>query len=161
MPSDLPHVESPSELGQAVVACVDRFLNQHPLGNNKNWNDLKARLLRWVQGIEAALAFDGLLWILENYDRYQYQLVAGELMQRASLPNSLPLDELLRRLLPRFEESARTIPGYIRTVFGKEAVLFTLDGLEKVTADPRLVGKIKTMRYWMGVPEDCLGTRDQ
>jgi hypothetical protein len=161
MPSDLPHFESPSELGEAVVACVDRFLNQHPAGNNKNWNDLKARLLHWVQGAEATVAFDGLLWILENYDGYQYQMVAGELMQRASLASSLPLDELLRRLLPNFEESARTVPAYIQCVFGKEAVLRTLDELEKGTVDPLLIGKTATMRYWMRASQNSLGTAEQ
>jgi hypothetical protein len=154
MSSDLPHFESPCELGQAIVACIDRFLNQHPAGNNKNWIDLKARLLRWVKQVEPAFAFDGLLWILENHDRYQYQLVAGELLQLASLASSLSLDELFRRVLPTFEKSASSVPAYIRNVFGKVTVLRTLDELEKATADPRLIGKIQTMRYWMGAMQD-------
>jgi hypothetical protein len=160
MSSDLSHFESPSQLGQLVITSVDRFLNQHPTGNNKNWNDLKARLSRLLQGTEATLAFDGLLWILENHNGCQHQMVAGELLQRASLVSTLPLKELLRRLLPNFEESARTVPAYIRWVFGKEAVLLTLDELENATVDPLPVGKIKTMRYWMEAPQDSPGLRN-
>lgn len=141
--------------GQHLVDEVDLFFKRQPLGNDKNWNDLTARLARWVQRCDPKLSFDGLLWVLEHHTRYQYQSLAGELLGRTSLPCPIPLDELLRRVLPGFEESAHSVPAYIRRVFGRDAVLASLRRLEDAGADSVLMGKIRTMRWWMGADAEA------
>jgi hypothetical protein len=152
MQRNLPLPTTAPELTQHLVAEVDLFFKQHPMGNDKNWNDLTARLLRWVQRMDTRLAFDGLLWVLEHQTRYQYQLLVGELLQRASVDCTIPLEELLGRVLPNFEESAHSVPLYLRRAFGKDGVLTTLQRIEDGGLGPALLGKVKTMRYWMDAP---------
>jgi hypothetical protein len=149
MQPDWPVPTTPAAVGQHVVAVVELFNKQHPLSNEKNWNDLTLRFVRWVQQLEPMLALDGLLWVLEHHSEYQIQMLVGELLQRASVGCPIPLDDLLSRLLPGFEESARSIPIYLRGVFGKDAVLSSLGRLEEGGAHPALAEKIQTMRFWI------------
>ena len=151
MPSS-PDPCTPVELGEHVIGAIDRFLEQRRAGSDKNRTDLKQRLLRMVQRVEPTFAFEALLWILETQTRYQHQLVAGELLQLAAMDCPLELNELLPRVLPRFNASANTVAFYIRDRFGKESVLAALQELESRHGGPVPAGSIMTMRYWMGAP---------
>jgi hypothetical protein len=149
MSDDWPTTGSPAEIGGHVVSCVGSFLDCFPNGNAKNWDDLKNKLFRWVQHLDPDVVFAGLLWILENQSRYQYQLVAGELLDRASLKGDLSLSDLLGRILPNFEESANTVPKYLCNAFGHKAVGETLEKIALRPASKPIANKIKTMRWWI------------
>jgi hypothetical protein len=153
MSDEWPKTGSPAEIGGHVVFCVGSFLDRFPNGNPKNWDELKEKLFRWVQHLDPNVAFAGLLWILENERRYQYQLVAGELLDRASLKGDVPLPELLGRILPHFEESANTVPKFLCGTFGQKAVGETLDEMAMRPASKQIADKIKTMQWWIrGLP---------
>lgn len=147
MQPDWPTSGSPEELGKHIADCIEAFLGTNP--NTKNWNDLKDKLYQWISLIEPSLAFAALLWILETHTRYQYQLVAGELLDRASLPCKLTLPELMARVLPKFNASAKTVPQYLRRQFGRDALISCLEKLRETAEDPLLRGKITTMQYWL------------
>jgi hypothetical protein len=140
---------TPADVGRHICSSVDQFLGQHPHGNRKNWDDLRDRLLHWAQRLEPQTAFLGLVWVLENERRYQHQLMAAEILRRASLPCALTIGELLPRVLPRFEESAGAVPKYLADAFGKAEVLACLQTMAAGTGDPTLLGKIDTMRWWL------------
>ena len=149
MSNDWPTNGTAPEIGQHVLDCIDQFLEKHPAGNQKNWDDLKGRLLRWVQTLNPELAFSGLLWILETQTRYQYQLVAGELLDRASLKSSLPLTDLLGKIVPQFEESAHTVPTFLSKSFGRDSVVECLREMRRRPSSARTAGKIDTLLYWL------------
>ena len=156
MKPDWPTSGTPEQLGQQIVDCIEAFLDRHSDRNARNSNDLKDKLLKWIRRVEPSLAFAALLWILETHTRYQYQLVAGELLDRASLPCPLTLAQLMARVLPKFEESAKTVPQFLRRQFGRDAVILCLERLRETADDPLLLGKIATMRWYMGRPEERL-----
>jgi hypothetical protein len=145
-----PTTGTAREIGRHILDCINRFLEQHPAGNERNWNDLKDRILRWGQELNPDVAFAGLLWILETQTRYQYQLVAGELLDRASLKSPLPLHDLLVRIIPHFEESAKTIPKYLSNSFGRDAVIESLQEMRCRPSTAAIESKVRTMLYWLG-----------
>jgi hypothetical protein len=149
MSKDWPTHGTAPEIGQHVLDCIDQFLEKHSHKNRKNWEDLKDRLLRWVQSLDPDLAFSGLLWILETQTSYQYQLVTGELLDRASLKSSVPLPDLLEKIVPKFEESAHTVPKFLSKSFGRDPVVECLREMRRRTSSARTAGKIDTLLYWL------------
>jgi hypothetical protein len=150
MSHDWPTTGTAPEIGRHVLFCVNRFLEQHPSGNSKNWNDLKNSLFRWVQKLDPELGFSGLVWILKSQTRYQYQLVAGELLDRACLKGTVPLPELLEQIVPQFEESASTVPIYLANSFGKDTVVECLETFAQNSSSPQTRSKVKVLLYWLG-----------
>jgi hypothetical protein len=147
MSHDWPTTGASHEIGQHIVGCVDRFLDD-PAANTKEWEDLKTRLLNWVQRLDPDVAFAGLLWILENQSRYQHQLVAGELLDRASLHSPIPLPELLHRIAPQFNLSAETVPQFLSHEFGRDAVVKGLREMREQSSVEH--AGVRTMLYWLG-----------
>ncbi len=150
MSNNWPSTGTPQDIGQHIVHCVDQFLNRFPSGNAKNWDDLQNRLLRWVQNLDQDVAFSGLVWILENQTRYQYQLLAGELLNQAALKSPMPLPELLGRIVPTFELSAKTVPRFLSNLFGRDAVVECLREMRQRSSTQEDTTKVETMLFWLG-----------
>src|SRR5262249_38103501 len=146
--NDQPMPLTAVAVGQHIVDRINQFLEQPPAGmNTKNWLALKDRIFLSLQSLDANVVFFGLLWILETQTRYQYQLVAGELLCRTSLKSPLPLLDLLERIVPGFELSASTVPEYLAGTFGREAVMECLNKMQSIS--PENEAKIETIRYWL------------
>jgi hypothetical protein len=146
MSNQLPPAEA-NEVARRILEAVDEFLNRRPLGNDKGWEELKSQLLAWVEAHDSNVAFSGLLWILETQSRYQYQLVAGEILDRASLAGNVALPDLLRRILPQFNASARTVPRWLCNTYGRSAVSQTLKEISSRSQPEELAGKVRSMLY--------------
>ncbi len=115
-----------------------------------NWEPLRADLVIWVRGIDSATAFAGLLNLLESERRYQYQDIAGELLEKGEIPCPLSLSEFLRRVLPLWDLSAATVPKYAAREFGRDAVLKHLHQLLADEVPWASRDQIDTMRYHLG-----------
>ena len=76
-------------------------------------------MLIWIREIDQDVAFAGLLSILESERRYQYQDIAGELLDKANIPCPLSLGDFMRKVLPLWNLSAATVPRYAARVFGR------------------------------------------
>jgi hypothetical protein len=122
-----------AEVCRYVCSAFGNFERQHRPGirPDQSWDDLRSELLTWVQKINQDVAFAGLFSILSSGDRYQYQYIAGELLDKANIACPLPLEEFLRRILPHWNLSADTVPRYAARVFGREVVLVLVDNLVK------------------------------
>lgn len=114
------------------------------------WDGLRTDMLSWVSSIQADVAFDGMLHVLESQSRYQYQLLAGEVLHRASIPCLLPLHDFIKRVAPQLDTSAKTVSEYLCSEFGSDEVLKKLRELRFEANDARFIAGIDSMRYHLG-----------
>jgi hypothetical protein len=144
-------VTSPAEIHRYVCSAFDDFQRRclESVGPN-NWASLQADLVTWVRGIDQAVVFAGLLSILESERNYQYQDIAGELLDKGSIACPLSLEDFMRRVLPLWNLSAGTVPRYAARVFGRDAVLTLVRDLKGsgVTWPGR--GTLDGVRYHLG-----------
>jgi hypothetical protein len=139
---------TPGEVHRHVCAAFDEFERRAYAGAGPtSWNALRANLVNWVRGIEPAAAFAGLLELLESETRYQYQDLAGELLDEGGIPCPLPLADFLRRVLPRWDLSAGTVPRYAARAFGREAVLGHVRDLQAAGASWPARGALSGLLY--------------
>lgn len=142
---------SPFDVAHHLCTTFDDFAERaiRPDGPN-NWNGLRDDLFAWISNLDTGVAFDGLFHVLETQTRYQYQWLAGDLLQRASIPCPLTLDDFITRVAPRFNASADTVPKYLGATFGKNAVLTRLRDLRSTENDSHWVSALDSMRYGLG-----------
>jgi hypothetical protein len=86
-------------------------------------------LVSWVRLLDQDVAFAGLLSILELERRYQYQDIAGELLEKAGILCPLSLEDFMRNVLRLWDLSAGTVPRYAAREFGREKVLSLMHDL--------------------------------
>lgn len=142
---------TPGEVHRHVCRSYDEFERRRFEGRGPtNSEPLRAELVSWVRGIEPAVAFAGLLEVLEAESRYVYQDIAGELLDAGGVPCPLTLAEFLRRVLPRWDLSAGTVPRYAARVFGHAAVLAHVLDLRAAGVDWTARGALDGMRYHLG-----------
>jgi hypothetical protein len=140
-----------AEIHRYVCPAFDEFRRRRFKGvGPENWEDLRAELLIWAKRLDPAIAFAGLLSILELRREYAYQDIAGELLEKASIPCPLSLDEFMRRVLPLWDLSASTVPRYASHAFGREAVLGFIRELERSGAVWPGKGTLDGVRYHLG-----------
>jgi hypothetical protein len=115
---------SPAEVHRYVCSAFDEFVNRRLAGvGSQDWDSFRAELLAWVRAIDQEVSFAGLVSILESERRYQYQDIAGELLDKGNIVCPLSLEDFMQRVLPLWDLSAATVPRYAARVFGREAVL--------------------------------------
>jgi hypothetical protein len=142
---------SPAEVHRYVCSAFDDFLQRRAAGvGPQNWAPLRADLVAWVRGIDPAIAFAGLVSILESEPRYPYQDIAGELLDKAGIACPLSLEEFMQRVLPHWDLSAGTVPRYAARVFGREAVLRLMRRLKASGAAWPGRGTLDGVRYQLG-----------
>jgi len=107
-------------------------------------------LLIWIREIDQDVAFAGLLSILESERRYQYQDIAGELLDKANIPCPLSLGDFMRKVLPLWNLSAATVPRYAARVFGRETVLRLMHELKASGATWPSRGTLDGVCYHLG-----------
>ena len=141
---------SPNEIGQTVCREFDAFIANRP--SDARWNELRQRLATWFATIDSSSAFAGMLWVIENSERYQHQELAGELLAGRQVPLQVPLAEFIRRVVPRLNASASSIPRYVREQVGADAALREVKAQLSGTADERAKSGLRTFSYWLGEP---------
>jgi hypothetical protein len=139
------------EVHRYVCSAFDEYERRRFAGvGPQNWEVLRADLLVWARGIDPEVAFAGLLSILESERRYAYQYIAGELLDKADILCPLPLEELMRRVLPLWDLSAGTVPRYAARMFGRDAVLTLMRGLKARGDTWPGRGVLDGVRYHLG-----------
>ena len=77
---------------------------------------------------------------------YTAQEYAGQLLARLKPACPYAADELLSKVLPRWNLSVERLPLYLREVFGHEALLGSLERLAEEGVDLQV---LRTVRYWL------------
>jgi hypothetical protein len=138
----------PAEIHRHVCQAFDTFVQHRIEGHGPpNWDVRRADLAGWIRGLDASVAFAGLLSILESESRYQYQDLAGELLTRGGIPCPLALPEFMRRAFSLWNPSASSVPRYAAQVFGREVILNFIRANQTVDLDQP---KREAVQYWLG-----------
>ncbi len=103
-----------------------------------------------MREVDPDTAFAGLLELLESENRYAYQDIAGELLDKGGIPCPLSLADFLRGVLPRWASSAGTVPRYAARVFGRDVVLAHVRNLRAAGVDWPSPGALDGVRYQLG-----------
>ena len=141
---------SPEEVGQTVCREFDAFIGSDP--SNERWNELCQRLAAWFATVDESLAFAGMLWVIENSARYQHQELAGQLLEGGHVPLQIPLAQFIRRVAPRLNASAASVPRYVRDQVGPDAALREVKAQLLAAVDENAKSGLRTFSYWLGVP---------
>jgi hypothetical protein len=142
---------SPMGVHRHVCEAYDELARRRLEGGGPaNWELLRADLVLWARGIDATVAFAGLLSVLESERRHAYQHIAGEWLDKADIPCPLSPPELMRRVLPLLDLSAGTVPRYAARVFGRETVRAFVRDLRSAGACWPGRGTLDAVRHWLG-----------
>jgi hypothetical protein len=139
---------NPKDIRLHLCEAFDEFIEDRP--SSLKWKQLQDSLLDWIRQVQPAIAFDGLLLVLERETRYQYQWLSGNLLLRAKISCLIDVDEFISRVAPNLNASAETVPKYLGSTFSVVVVLETLNRIRSATKDDRLVRGIDSMRYHLG-----------
>lgn len=89
-------LNTPFEIGEKLCMELDAFMCAAP--RNEGWLALERALIDWFETIDESLAFAGMLLVLENSQRSQCHLPAGELLLRRKVRLQVPAAELIARI---------------------------------------------------------------
>jgi hypothetical protein len=143
---------TPDEVGRTVCREFDAFIENEP--STARWNDLRQRLAAWFATIDESSAFAGMLWVIENSERYQHQELAGELLNRRQVPLQIPLAEFIRRVVPRLNASASSLPRYVREQVGVDGGLREVKAQLSAVEDEKAKAGLRSFSYWIGAPPE-------
>ncbi len=142
---------TPGEVHRHVCAAFDEFERRRIEGvGPTHWGPLRADLVDWVRRVSPAIAFAGLVELLESESRYAYQDIAGEMLDKADIACQLSLEAFMRRVLPRWDLSAGTVARYVARVFGREQVLALMRELKESGVTWVGPGTLDGVRYHLG-----------
>lgn len=91
--------------------------------------------------------------MFEHSDRYQHQLLAGELLARRRVPLLIPPADFLRRIAPRLNASAREIVHYLATEAGLEVARREVQSITRAATDQRMQAGLRSAAYWLALKE--------
>jgi hypothetical protein len=134
-------------VGRTVCREFDAFVADDP--STARWNVLRQRLSNWFATVDEATGFAGMLWIIENSERFQHHELAGELLCGRQMPLPIPLSEFIWRIAPKLNPSAMAIPQYIRDRVGRGAAMREVTSQLSSATDERTKIGLSTLSYWL------------
>ncbi len=129
-------------VAERVASAAERYGCDNP----QQRKQLEFSLLR----TDPVEVFFGLLNVFaqtlpEEFAKHQ---LAGELLYLVKPKPQLTAYEILRAVLPTYEQSIEEIPWYLISEFGEEAFLAALDDLSNELSGRHKQECIRTMRFW-------------
>jgi|SRR5215467_10556981 len=119
------------------------------------------RLTQWIDILRQRPGdevFDALIGVFCNVDREDKRLVdqeyAGRILLTLKPPCSRNIEDVIKRMLARWDLSVEQLPWYFSDVVGVQKVLLALDALDTQVSSQQERDAIRTFRFWLGVKRD-------
>ena len=138
---------TPNGVGLVVCREFDAFIANNPSG--AGWDALRRRLMVWFATLDEPLAFAGMIWVLENSQRYQHQELAGELLGERRIPLQIPARQFIRRAARKLNCSTASVPRYLCQQIGSDESLREIQAALSTGGDADLKAGLQSLSYWI------------